>query len=842
MMKRACTVWLIVVLFLVRVQAQETYGTTGGPIRIKAQVDSLIRIMTLEEKIGLCAGANPEMAFKGIERLGIPNVQCSDGPRGPNRMGKATAFPSGIAFGASWNPLLVKEAGKVMGEEARADRIGVLLGPACNILRDPLNGRFFEYFTEDPFLNSRLTVANIQGIQGEGVAACLKHYACNNREDNRNFYMSMLDDRTLHEIYLPAFKAAVQEADVWTIMTSANGVNGESVSDSRKMLTDILKDGWGFEGFVLTDWLQTRSTEKAALAGLDVSMPGGNGSGFGEALLEAVKEGRVPQEIIDDKVRRILTVYGKLGVLDKSEPWKSAGKNTVAHQETARRMAEESIVLLKNEKRLLPLDTAKIRTVLVIGPNADKRFCLAAMGGSSGVLSPYEVTALQGLKNHIGDKKVQYLSSDDLGGFQLLPQKVMVSVGGKQGFKASYFVKGKESPAVERIDPEINFMWEMKSPDPNIEADDFTHARYEGQIIPPMDGKYTLRVIVDGVAHLYEAFWGGAPIAVADRNQGLRAVTASVEMKKGKPFDLRIDYFKQPGDAGIRIEWELPDAPGQRWEELDKAASGADAVIFVGGIDHSLDTEGRDRKDMSFPKAQEKLINRLAGLNKNLIAVLINGSPLELSNWLPSVPAVVEAWYPGMEGGNALAKVLTGAVNPSGKLPFSWPSTLQESPSVILGKQDSNTVFYNEKLLLGYRYFDTKRQEPLFPFGYGLSYTQFKYDVLSLRQEVDSVIGEFLLKNIGNVDGKGVIQVYIRPLKPTVDRPVHELKAFQKVGVKKDSTVNVVFSLKLEDFAYYNASKNKWETEPGDYEIEVGSSSRDIRCRSKITIRDVKKI
>ena len=277
-----------------------TAGSGSNPAS-EHKIDSLLRLMTLEEKVSMCAGAAPRMAFQGVPRLEIPEVQCCDGPRGPNIGGQATAFPSGIAWGAAWNPALAEKAGEVMGRETRAIGRGVLLGPANNILRDPLCGRFFEYYTEDPYLNSRITVAAVKGIQSEKVAACLKHYACNNRKNNRNFYMSRISDRTLHEIYLPAYEAAVGEGGLWSVMTAANGVNGEFVSDSRRLLTDILKKEWGFDGFVITDWLQTRSTEKAALAGLDISMPGGESCGFGRPLLDAVREGRVPESVIDDK-------------------------------------------------------------------------------------------------------------------------------------------------------------------------------------------------------------------------------------------------------------------------------------------------------------------------------------------------------------------------------------------------------------------------------------------------------------------------------------------------------------------------------------------------------------
>ena len=433
---------------------------------LEKKVDDLLKQMTLEEKIGLCSGTGGGSTLRGVSRLNVPDVEVTDGPRGPHAGGPTTAFPAGVLLGATWDPALIQEAGAVMGNETRAAGVGVLLGPGINIQRDPLGGRFFEYYTEDPYLNARLAAAIVKGIQSEGVAACLKHYACNNREDNRNNYMSMVDARTLNEIYLPGFKAAVQNGHAWAVMTSANGVNGDFVSDSRTLLNGTLKGEWGFDGLVMTDWLQTRSTEKAALAGLDVSMPGG-ACGFAAPLLEAVKAGRVPESVIDDKARRVLRVYARIGLLDKRALAAGAALNTPAHQAVARRVATEGIVLLKNSGRMLPLDPSDPKSVLVLGPSADKRFCVVGLGGSSWVQGPYEVTPLAGIRRVLGDR-VQYLATDDLGGFQPIPADMMQPVNGTPGFQTKYFAPGGNDAAVQRVEPQVNFMWEMRSPDPKI--------------------------------------------------------------------------------------------------------------------------------------------------------------------------------------------------------------------------------------------------------------------------------------------------------------------------------------------------------------------------------------
>lgn len=811
-----------------------TAGSGNNPAS-EHKIDSLLRLMTLEEKVSMCAGAAPRMAFQGVPRLEIPEVQCCDGPRGPNIGGQATAFPSGIAWGAAWNPALAEKAGEVMGRETRAIGRGVLLGPANNILRDPLCGRFFEYYTEDPYLNSHITVAAVKGIQSEKVAACLKHYACNNRENNRNFYMSRIGDRTLHEIYLPAYEAAVGEGGLWSVMTAANGVNGEFVSDSRRLLTDILKKEWGFDGFVITDWLQTRSTEKAALAGLDISMPGGEGCGFGRPLLDAVREGRVPESVIDDKVRRILRIYERIGALDGLSA--GAAINTPEHQATALQLAEESIVLLRNEGGMLPLRRGM--KILVTGPNADKHFCLPGMGGSSGIESPYETTVLDGLRNLPGNADVSYFPTEQLGGFSPIPAEAVHSDphGSEPGWRATY--AGAERTLV-RTEPQIDFMWEMKSPDKTIPVESFS-ANFQGWITPPVSGVYTLRLTVGGWCAIFPEGCYGAPTIVADDSrEGERTVTATIQLQKDEPYFFCVNYSKnRECDASVRLEWKLPESSesAEALARLDAAAREADAVIFVGGLDHSLDTEGRDRLTMEFPQDQERMITRLAAINPRTAVVLINGSPMELGGWIDRVPAVIEAWYPGMEGGTAVANILYGETDPSGRLPFTWPKRLEDSPSHKLAAQDLDNVNYDEGLMVGYRYFDTQEVEPQFPFGYGLSYTTFRYGKLHVSEKEGKVCGRIEIRNIGRCDGSETVQIYVRPERPSVMRPAHELKAFEKLFLRAGERRTVEFTLPARAFSYYSEAESRWVEDPGPYTIEAAASSRDIRSTAQIEIK-----
>ena len=820
---------------------------TSAAISLKAQypeasprVLEVLSQMTLEEKVHLCHGDPTKgNAFSGVERLGIPPVLCTDGGRGPNAMIGTTAFQCSVGQAATWNPEILEEAGKVIGEETRAIGRGILLGPSCNILRDPLGGRFFEYFTEDPYLNSRVTVALIKGIQSQGVAACAKHYACNNRENNRDFYMSIVDDRTMHEIYLPVFKAAVQEAGVMTIMTAANGMNYDFVCDSRKMMTDILKDRWGFKGFTMTDWNQARNLEKTSFAGLDVSMPGGENCNFGTPLLEAVKAGRIPESEIDQKVIRILGVYEKLGYLDPDADRVGDAKvGTDEHHKVSLETARESIVLLKNDGNVLPW-SKKVKKVLVTGPNADKRFNTLGMGGSSWIESPYETTVLKGLQDALGAENVTYVSSDDLGGFTSIPSECIKEIDGQKGFRARHFKVGSDVPSAEKIEGKIEFMWEMRTPDASIPLGQWRNSTFEGYIIPPVDGKYTFKFTAGGgEAWIYDGMFGGAPMAIADTDRGTGTVTASVDLKKDVPFHLCIAYNKKVGDSALEVLWETPQssASDAKLARLDRLAKKADAVIFVGGLDHNLDTEGRDRVSLDFPASQQVLINRLAPLNKNFCVVLLNGSPVELGGWLGNVSSVVEAFYPGMEGGKAVAEILTGKVNPSGRLPFTWPKKYEDTPINRLGWQDRDRIVFSDSLMVGYRYYDTRNVEPEFAFGYGLSYSTFEYSDLSVSKSSDgSVKVKVKVTNTGNMDGKDVVQVYVKPLNPSIFRPAHELKAFRKVSLKAGESADVEFVLGDDVFSFYDVTIADWKKDLCEYEIEIARDSRTIVTSGRVS-------
>jgi beta-glucosidase len=670
---------------------------------LEARVEDLLSRLTLEEKISL-VHADSKFTTAAVPRLGIPRRWLSDGPHGVredigpdtwNPAGRtddfATAMPAGICLAATWNPELGFRTGEAIGQEARARGKDIMLGPGVNILRTPLCGRNFEYLGEDPFLAAEMSVGYIRGEQSQGVASCVKHFALNNEEHDRMNINVEVDERTLREIYLPAFKAAVQDAGVWTVMGAYNRFRGQHCCHNDYLLNKILKAEWEFKGLVMSDWAGTSNTREAALNGLDLEM--GTDKKYdnfylAQPYLDLLKKGEVPTAGLDDKVRRNLRVMLATGVLDAQR--KPGSLNTAAHQTVAQQVAEEGIVLLKNENRLLPLDAGKLKTIAVIGENATR---LHAQGGdSSGIKAFYEITPLQGIISRAGRN---------------------VNVIFSEGYRKD----------------------------------------------------------------------GGADLA----------------------------------------------------ERAVAAAKAADAVIYIGGLNHDkgFDCEGADRKDMKLPYGQDGLIQKIVAANPKTVVVL-EGTMVEMDGWLGKVPSVLQAWFPGMEGGNALARVLFGEVNPSGKLPATFPKKLSDSPAHALGNYPgtNGTVTYGEGLLVGYRWFDTKQIEPQFPFGFGLSYTTFKYSNLKLISAANQVVtAQFEIENTGSVPGAEVTQLYIHEANPRLTRPEKELKGFRKVFLKPGDKRTVSIPLVKSAFEYYDDSRKSWVADGKSFEILVGSSSRDIRLR-----------
>ena len=822
--------------------ADETLPYRNKTLPVEDRITDLIGRMTLEEKIRMCFGGERPgyVQLYGIPRLGIPSMIPVDGPRGAVSPTSATSFPTGVGLTSSWDFDLQKQIGVAIAQEARALGKTMILGPAINIERDPLDGRFFEYTTEDPYLNARLAPAMIEGIQSQRVAACVKHLACNNRELNRDWYMSNVDERTLHEIYLPGFRAAVQEGKSWGVMTAANGVNGSLAATSKYLIRDTLKDRWGFPGLVLTDFNQARSTLGAARAGLDIGMPWGNWetTPFGKPLMDAVTRGEIPMSNIDDKVRRILRVMTFVGLLDGAAPTTGGSLNTPEHQALALRAAESSMVLLKNDHATLPLKLDALKRVVVLGPNADLRFCKHGFGGSSAVEAPFEITALAGIRKAIAERaEVDYIDAGETNNFKPIGPEFWAPVDGKPGIEAQYKNDGEKEAAVVRTEPQVDFTWEMSSPDPRrIHTDGFS-ATFRGKLVPKVSGFYTLRVRGQDT---FSMTVDRNPV-ISSRTSGVVGTEGSgMQLTAGKSYDIELHYHAGTGDASLHLEWARPQSDREAAEAIERLRpklAGADAVIFVGGWGHALDSEGFDRKNMDFPKEQEQTINAVAAINPHTVVVLIHGSPFTVDGWIHSVPAVLDAFYPGMEGGAAIAEALLGQVNPSGKLSFTWPRRLEDSPAHALGTESYKEVNYKEGVFVGYRYFDQQHIEPAFPFGFGLSYSNFRFSRLrSSPAPGGDTLVSVDVENTSQREGTEVAQLYVGSPKSPVERPIRELKGFMRVDLQPSQKKTISMTLKHDDLAYWSVADHDWRVQPGSYRISVGSSSRDLPLSSSIHI------
>ena len=817
------------------------------------QIKALIAQMTLEEKVSIVAGADM-WHNHAVERLGIPAIKMSDGPNGARgskwRGGPTSAcFPVGVALAATWNTGLVERVGAALGEETKTKGAHILLGPTVNIHRSPLGGRHFECYSEDPYLTAQMAVAYIKGVQSQNVGTSIKHFVCNDSEFERMTLSSEVSERALREIYLPPFKAAVKEARPWTVMASYNKVNGTYASEHPYLLTDILKKEWGFEGFVVSDWTAVKSTAPAANAGLDMEMPGPPRF-FGDDLVQAVKDGLVSESVIDDKVRRILRIIIKAGIFEHPQEMPETSVNKPEHQKLARQAAAEAIVLLKNERAVLPLDDEKIKSIAVIGPNAN--VARIQGGGSAGVNPHYAVTPLEGINERCGEAiKVVY----ELGctNYRMTPpidpQYITPAEGeGKHGFTGEFFNNFDLSgePVLTEIHEKLDFFW-LEAFSPKVNLSEFS-ARWTGKFTAPETGTYTFSLTSAGLSRLYidgeEVIdnWTEQTLGGFFFGMGTPEVPGTVEMIAGQTYEVRLEYSKQnaPGLGGLRLGCLFP-TPADSMTRAAELAAKSDVALVFAGLSGEWESEGFDREDMELPGDQVKLITEVAAANENTVVVLNSGAPVTMTDWIDKVAAVVEAWYPGQECGNAIADVLFGDVTPSGKLPTTFPKRLEDNPAYINYPGENGKVLYGEGLFVGYRYYDKKKIGPLFPFGYGLSYTTFAYSNLTLsasEYELDDEIQITVdVQNTGTRAGKEVVQLYIRDVESRLARPEKELKAFEKVALEPGETRTVQFTLGKDALSFYDPAKTQWVAEPGEFEALIGSSSRDIRAKATFVLK-----
>lgn len=708
-------------------------------------MEELLEQLTLEEKIGMLHGAGL-FRTEGVERLDIPPLFMSDGPMGVRAefadnewrsVGTTEDFvsymPCNSAIAATWNTEIAERAGEVLGEEARGRGKDVILAPGINIKRSPLCGRNFEYMSEDPRLIEELAVPMVQGIQKYDVAACVKHFAANSQETERLWVDTIVDRRTLEEIYFPGFKAAVEKGGVFSLMGAYNLLNGEHCCTSKSLLNRILREEWDFDGMIVSDWGGVHDTKLAAESALDIEMDVTytfDKHNMAQPLLEKLQAGEISEECVNEKIRNILRLMLRLNMIGENKEHRCRGAyNTEEHRRKLLEAARESVILLKNEEKLLPLDENKVRTVAVIGQNA------AAIhsngGGSAEIKALYEISPLMGIKKLLGgNAKVCYAP---------------------------------------------------------------------GYVIPGKDNKSDINWQADSTKHLNE-----------EKEQ-------AADVQNSKLAEQTAEYKKE----ALRL------------------AAECDTVIFVGGLNHDYDVEGQDRADMKLPYGQDELIEALLEVNPNMITVMYAGSPVEMP-WADKAKAIVWSYYSGMEGGTAIAEVLFGRVNPSGKLAETFIKECSQCPAHTIGTfAKTDRVEYKEGVMVGYRYYDTQNTPVNFCFGHGLSYTAFSYTdmeagLLNREQEDRAVAVVCNVENIGDREGAEVVQLYVKPVNSKYNRPSHELKAFKKVFLKPGEKKRIEFALDSKDFTYYDMERQEFTVEACEYELEIGASSRDIRLCKKL--------
>lgn len=815
-------------------------------------IDKLPGQMTLQEKVALLAGADMWHTVP-IERLDIPSLKMTDGPNGARGSGRSAAsltaacFPVGIALAATWNTELVERIGQALAQETLSKGARVLLAPTVNIHRSPLNGRNFECFSEDPYLSARVAVAYISGVQSQGVGATVKHFICNDSEFERHTISSEVRERALREIYLVPFKAAVQEAGVWAVMASYNKVNGVYASENADTLTRILRDEWGFDGLIMSDWYGTKSTAAAVNAGLDLEMPG-PAIWRGENLLQAVEHDEVQEATIDARARRVLQLLDKAGVFAQREATPEQAIDLPEHRALAREAAAEGVVLLKNERDVLPLRRETLRSLAIIGPNAKTA---RIMGGGSSTVNPhYAVTPFAGIIASAGDGiSVGY--EPGCTNHKLLPllDTSLLSPDRERterGLILEFFNNAElsSSPVLTTRTRATELYWLGQFPE-GVAARQFS-VRCSGWFTPQETGTYTFGLVSVGLSRLYidgrEVIdnWTRQTGGESYYGIGTIEVKADIDLEAERAYEIAIELSKNAMVPLVAVRLGcLMQLPADALERAARLAAAADVALVCVGLSNEWESEGFDRPDMELVGEQAALIEQVAAANKNTVVILSTGSPITMP-WLDRVAAVVQAWYPGQECGNAIADVLFGDVTPSGKLTQTFPVRLEDNPTSINYPGENGRVYYGEGLFVGYRYYEKKDIAPLFPFGFGLSYTTFNYSNLHLSSAQigpDDTLSVMVdVTNTGQRAGKEAVQLYIRDVASSLQRPNKELKSFAKVQLAPGETKMVTLIIARDALAYYDDLAHLWVAEAGEFTALVGSSSQDIRAAATFTL------
>ena len=824
---------LLLILGNIGVAAIWAQATSASTSAIEARADAMLRQLSLEEKIDLIGGVD-DFYIREIKHIGLPRLKMSDGPIGVRNYGPSTTF-GGIGLAATWDLDLAERMGAVIGQDARARGVHFMLGPGVNIYRAPMCGRNFEYFGEDPFLASRTAVAYIKGMQGQGVSATIKHFMGNNQEYDRHNSDSIIDERTLREIYLPTFEAAVKEAHVGAIMDSYNLTNGLHMTQNGYLNSDVAKKEWGFDGIIMSDWDATYDGVAAANGGLDLEMPSGKFMNRA-TLLPAVKSGQVSEATIDDKVRRILRTATRFGWLDREQTDLSIPLLNEPGGRVALEAARSGMVLLKNDGNLLPLDKAKIKSIAVIGPDA---YPAQAVGGGSARVRPFSaVSYLEGLEGYLGDRATVYYAQGvpSLGEMAEATSFSTDENGKQAGLHAEIFNNPSLSgePAVRRTDQHVNIGRYLGA---GVNEDEVS-ARWTGYFTPAVPGVHLLFVQGPGEEGGFRLYLDDKLVIDNWEHAYARVSQVRVPLSAGA-HKIRLEYRGRWSWGGPSVKFGIIRPEATVTAAARTLASRADAVVVAVGFDPDSESEGSDRT-FQLPPGQDELVQQLAAANKNIIVVVTSGGAVDMEGWLERVPALFEAWYPGQEGGTALAQLLFGEYAPSGKLPVSFERRWEDNAvhDSYYPKGAENKVVYAEGLFPGYRHFDEAKVKPEFPFGFGLSYTTFGYKNLSVSPERAGdqlVTVSFDVTNTGQRAGSEVAEVYVGEPHSTVPRPVKELKGFTKVQLNAGETRRVIITLDRRAWAYYDVKNHEWTVDAGDFNVYVGSSSARIELTAKIT-------
>lgn len=833
---------------------------------IELNIEELIQDLTLSEKISLLAGSD-FWHTASIKRLEIPSIRTSDGPngiRGTTHFNgvPSNSFPCGTAMASTFNKELLKEAGALMGKEARMKGSHVILGPTCNIVRSPLGGRGFESYSEDPLLSGHAASHVIQGIQNkEKILACIKHYVCNDLEDERRCVDVIITERALREIYLKPFQIALRDSNPKSMMTAYNKVNGTHVSQSKKLLQDILRKEWGYEGTVMSDWFGTYSIKESLDAGLNLEMPGPTMFREDIPTSHKVYSNEIHIDVIDENVRYILKMVNEAMKSGIPENAPEVANESQEASDFIRKIGGESIVLLKNESNILPLSNKTSQgneTFAIIGPNV--KVAQDSGGGSASMHSRYKVSPYEGIKAKLEEAGNSISLEYELGASldKTLPDigPLLKTESGESGFTATFFFEDssiKSRRPFDRLHLESTkiFLADFKSD--KLKPDQLLYyADFEGIFVPEESGTYELGCSCLGTAQIFV----NNKLVVDNKNNqqkgesfllgtGTIEVICDIYLEKDIEYSVKVEFGTSPtcsfageslGAGGVYFGARLKTTPEEKISRAVQLAKKVDKVILCIGLTKDWETEGFDRPNMDIPGYSDQLVKAVSEANPNVIVVNQSGTPVTIAPWINKVPALVQAWYGGIELGNSIADVLFGDVNPSGKLSMTFPERLEDTPSFVNFESTNGRVLYGEDVFVGYRYYEKVKRNVLYPFGYGLSYTSFEFKDLKVSATEDLITASVVVSNTGKIAGSETVQLYIKPENPSIIRPIKELKEFGKVHLAPGESKTVKLSVSIKEAtSYWDTYKDKWCSEKGDYTVQVGNSSDNILLEESFT-------